>query len=123
MAIVSDWLEQANQQLLAIKNLPAGWDSYGAYPPDAAIIDSGSRLLLAIAQEKGVPKPHVVPTNSGGVQFEWESGQRYFEIKIVDPFTVHFLFEDREARESVEDAMNIDDHLEELIAYIRRAAD
>jgi hypothetical protein len=66
-------------------------------------------------------KPYVNPTRNGGVQFEWEKGQRYFEIEIVDKGAATYLYCDDDAH--VEEKGSIfeeEDPLEPMRDYIRK---
>ncbi|HQU41442.1 MAG: hypothetical protein B7Z73_02295 [Planctomycetia bacterium 21-64-5] len=91
-----NWLPQAMRQLKAIENLPDGWDSQGAARPEGRIVRQGGNVLAALlAVEKSLPKPYIHPTPSGGVQFHWESGQRYLEIELTEVDCGQFYFVDR----------------------------
>jgi hypothetical protein len=91
------WLATALDQLAAIRQLPPGWDSHGADAPIKDIVDTAERLLKRLCQESpGWSPPHVHPTRSGGVQFEWELSGRYFEIE-VDADGTQFFFQDESA--------------------------
>ena len=59
------------------------------------------------------------PTPAGGVQFEWEAGQRYFEIEIVGERAAECLYCDDAAH--VEETGNLfeEESLEQVVAYIR----
>lgn len=115
-----DWLEEAVKQLQAIKALPAGWDSYDARRPDARILHSAVCMLAALSQVEGVEKPHVNPTRDGGVQFEWEAGDRYFELEVVAERAATYLYCNDAV--GVEETGNVfeDESLEPVLDYIRR---
>jgi hypothetical protein len=53
-----------------LADLKPGWDSYGALPVEADIVDRGRRLL-ALIKEVGLPEPHMIPTPDGGVSIGW----------------------------------------------------
>lgn len=94
----STWIRDATAQLRAIMDLRAGWDSNGAEPPDPSIVTGALALLQCLVGDARVPKPHINPTPSGGVQFEWERGDRYFEIELVSPTEAHGYFADPDSR-------------------------
>ena len=114
------WFDQAVRQLQAIERLPDGWDSHGAGRPDLKTIQSALNVLAAMAlHEETLTKPQINPTPSGGVQFDWESGPRYFEIEFVDPLTAEYYLVDREARTETEGELHVGDSLNEIIGYAR----
>ena len=114
------WLSFVRKQLQAIKSLPDGWDSYGAPRPDARLVAAARGLIECVAQAADLPQPHVNPTRSGGVQFEWESAGRYFEIEVTRQCAAEYLYCDDAAH--VEETGNLfaEEPLEEVLAFIRR---
>jgi len=114
-----DWIPFVEKQLNAIASLPDGWDSHGAPRPDARLVESARGLIRCLAEVDDLPQPHVNPTPAGGVQFEWEAGQRYFEIEIVGERAAEYLYCDDAAH--VEETGNLfeGELLEQVIAYIR----
>jgi hypothetical protein len=116
------WLPQAIRQLNAIEGLPDGWDSHGGARPDQNIVRSAHALIVGLANaDRSLLKPHVNPTPSGGVQFHWESGSRYFEIELIDPQTAVFYFADPDQRKEVEGELHVGDPLEAVLEYARTA--
>jgi hypothetical protein len=115
-----DWLPFVWKQLEAIESLPGGWDSYGAPSPDANLVASARRFVDCLSQVADLPQPHVNPTRNGGVQFEWEAGERYFELEIVAENAAEYLYCDYVAR--AEETGNVfeGESLDEVLAYIRR---
>ncbi len=90
-------LSCARKQLEVLRNLSAGWDSRGGQAPDPEIVREADALLDEMASSSDIPPPHIHPTPGGGVQFEWESGSRYFEIEWIDPITIQYYYEDKDA--------------------------
>lgn len=122
-APTESWLYQVFRQLQAIENLPDGWDSHGGPSPDSKLVESGCALIAAVSRgDAGLAKPHVHPTPSGGVQFHWESGQRYFEIEIIDPLSAHYYFVDPATGTEAEGDLHVGDSLEEVLHYARCVA-
>ncbi|MEE8450332.1 MAG: hypothetical protein V3R99_00405 [Thermoguttaceae bacterium] len=119
-SIRCDWWEEAVEQLQAIKGLQAGWDSHGAPSPDTNKLEAGRGLLGCLCEYAGLPRPHVNPTRDGGVQFEWEAGDRYFELEVVAERAATYLYCDDAA--GVEETGNVfeDESLEPVLGYIRR---
>lgn len=92
------WLGDAMRQLDAIEKLPDGWDSHDSSRPEMAVVRKGAKLLALLWEaDARLPKPHIAPTPSGGVQFCWESGHCYLEIEVLDRDLAQFYFVDREA--------------------------
>ena len=67
--------------LAAIRKLTAlrdGWDSHGGIAPTHESMDAARRAVYALREHP----PQVVPTSTGGVQFEWHEGGVEFEIEF-----------------------------------------
>jgi hypothetical protein len=114
------WLPFVRKQLEAIAALPEGWDSYGGASPDPRLVWAAQSLIECLAQAPGLPQPHVNPTPSGGVQFEWEVGDRYFEVEVVAERAATYLYCDDAA--GVEETGNIFEleSLEPVLDFVRR---
>lgn len=116
-----DWMAEAIRQLQAIEGLPAGWDSRGGGRPDAPTVRNAQKLLLAMAiADASLTKPHIHPTPSGGVQFHWECGPRYFEIELIDPRSAQFYFVDRQMQTEAEGQLHLGDLLDEVVGFAHR---
>ena len=113
------WLPFVGEQLQAMASLPEGWDSHGASRPDVRLIVSAQGLIECLAQVPDLPQPHVNPTRNGGVQFEWDAGERYFELEIVAERAATYLYSDEAAR--IEETGDVfeEDSLELVLGYIR----
>ena len=112
------WLSEVREQLQAIESLPDGWDSYGAPSPDPHFVACGRRFIERLARVPNLPQPYVNPTRNGGVQFEWEVGERYFELEIVAERAAEYFYRDDIAH--MEETGNVfkEDSLEQVLAYI-----
>ena len=119
---VVSWLPEVLAQLQAIAVLPEGWDSYGASSPDINKLKAAWCLLLCLCEDTGLPRPHVNPTPSGGVQFEWELGERYFELEIVAERAATYLYCDDDAHLEETGDVFEEESLEPMLAYIRKVA-
>jgi hypothetical protein len=101
-----DWFERAVRQLLAIKRLPDGWDSHGARRPDDRTVHRARAMLESLAAaDNRLAMPAIDPTPSGGVQFVWEFGPRYFEVELVDPFKARYYYVDVDLKTEEEGAL------------------
>lgn len=75
------------QELEMIRQLPPNWDSYGGIPPSGETVEHAYSVLgeLKTAVEvKGMrlPEPDVSPGAKGTIQFEWDLGQKAFELSF-----------------------------------------
>lgn len=115
-----DWLDTAREQLEAIGELTAGWNSYGADPPDAAAIQGAWSLLQSLHRTGVIPKPHLYPTPSGGIQLEWESAGHYLEIELLGETKAKYFFSDADGRYETEGFLEQDKPLDDVIKLICR---
>jgi hypothetical protein len=70
------------RRLREISQLPSGWDGDKSPPLTAFALASGIRAIEILAESLPVT-PHVAPVLGGGVQFEAEIGQKYFELEVL----------------------------------------
>ncbi len=89
---LGNWWSEAEEQFAAIRELPVNWDGDGANRPAPSIVDSTRALLSSLSTL--VTKPAIHPTRSGGIQLEWENGDRYFEIEVLSPALASYFFRD-----------------------------
>jgi hypothetical protein len=119
----ASWLPSVLEQLQTIAALPDGWDSYGASAPDANKVEAAWSLIYCLCKNTDLPKPSVNPTRNGSVQFEWETGDRYFELEVVAERAATFLYCDEVAHvEETGDLFEEDDALEPVRDFVRKAA-
>ncbi|MFA5905261.1 MAG: hypothetical protein WC836_15110 [Desulfobacula sp.] len=86
--------EKVEERISEFSTYKSQWDSYNAKPPNNKILkfalnfyrDICSVLML---HEIDIPETFVVPTTSGGVQFEWTVKERELEIELsgVDKYS------------------------------------
>jgi hypothetical protein len=88
------WWPAAEKQFQALAALADNWDGDGASALDPKLVEAARKLLRALVAEQIFSKPHIYPTRSGGVQLEWERGERYFEIEVVSPTAVELYYVD-----------------------------
>jgi hypothetical protein len=115
-----DWLPFVHKQLQAIESLPDGWDSYGAPRPNSSFLKGARNLIDCLSQAPGIPKPYVNPTRNGGVQFEWEAGERYFELEVVAERAATYYWRDRSKADQKEGMVFEGEPLDTVVEYVRR---
>lgn len=77
------WVYEVLSGIKRLAMLPANWDSYGAHTIQSDAARRGLILLAEVMQHDS-PAPSIVPTSTGGVQFEWHRLGIDLEIEI-DP--------------------------------------
>ena len=75
------WAMHVMQAMQTALQLPSNWNSYGASRVDARIAEAALRLLFSIMEREGIA-PDVIPTNRGGIQFEWHYPDLDVEITV-----------------------------------------
>lgn len=95
------WISHIAEVLSSYIWLPNNWDSYGARGTDFKCILVAIQILARIVDEH-TPKPSVVPTTQGGVQFEWHVNGIDLEIEIQPSFRLFAAFEDHQLQEEWE---------------------
>ena len=83
-------LQQPIDQILGFRDLPENWDSYGSRSIDDRAIACSLVLLIQAELEKA-DAPHVCPVPGGGVQLEWQAGQRALELEALPDGSAQFL--------------------------------
>ena len=81
------------KELVELCSLEADWDSHGAPP----ISMSAGMFGLTVLQQVMLPRtpiPEIVPSSSGGVQFEWHEGDIDLELHISAPYECELWFDD-----------------------------
>jgi len=94
-------LDRVNSQLQAIASLNNTTFEYSV--PDTNIIKLAEEFIMNIIDF--VPAPHINPTPSGGIQFEWESGPLYLEVEIEENGSIVYFWCDKNAK--IEDTGSI----------------
>lgn len=83
------------QDIGRLMALGKNWDSYGAPPIDPYIAIAAMRFWL-MNFGAGFPKPWVVPTNEGGIQFEWHKGGLDVEAEFRSRNEILGYYSDKE---------------------------
>ncbi len=114
------WLPTVTKQLRAIEQLTPGWDSNGADPPNPRILRAAHTLIVCLCEAGLIAKPHVNPTRNGGVQLEWESPLRYFELDVDCEQSAAYFFQDEIEGAEVEGRVSVGERLEPILEFVRR---
>src|SRR6266571_2089414 len=81
-AIHARWLAPTIEQILPLFDLKENWNSYGAPPIDPGAIGFALAFLVN-AMQVDTPRPAVVPSPSGGLQFEWHEQGVDLEVEAL----------------------------------------
>ena len=85
---INEQYEQVFRTIGQLVNLPENWDSYGGKPINEHCINSTLKILQYLLEFRDIngieiPAPFVAPLSSGGLQIEWEEGDRYLQIDLL----------------------------------------
>ena len=110
---------RAVYRAIELRQLPKGWNSYGAEPvSDAAFVRTVTFLCEYVVA--GVPGPSLVPTVRGGLQIEWHRCGVDIEVEVNPEGSVFWCAADRRTGEEVEASLAGDD--ESVRDWLLRAA-
>ena len=99
------WLPEVSSQLNKLLELPRNWDSYGADPIEAPIVESARGLLVTLAERFDLPRPFIAPTPNGGILLEWRTGSRELEVELVSRDAASYVFSDEHTGQECEGAI------------------
>lgn len=116
---------QAFQRIGRFARLPENWDSYAAKAIDRECISRGVSIFKELVKLRSVAEvqiaaPFVAPLSSGGIQIEWEEGERYLEVSITpDPLSVDYFATDKakEGQLTLEGSLRSTSALKELVTW------
>lgn len=77
------WVQSVLDQITELSTLAEGWDSYGARQLDANTALRAVQFIVKRAYPD-LPRPSVVPTTDGGIQFEWHTRGVDLEIAFSE---------------------------------------
>jgi hypothetical protein len=80
-AVPVSWAGSVFLRLQQLREYPKNWDSYGGRPLTTAAY-LGAHDLLGRIMFQRFPKPSIVPTGRGGVQFEWHKKGSHLEVYV-----------------------------------------
>jgi len=113
------WAPSVAHALRQLRDLPPGWDSYGAHRVQEGAVHSAFEILWAIADDPQLPQPSIVPTSAGGLQIEWHRPGVDLELEIApngNAFEMS-VSEGEAARE-----ISLSNNLAPFVAEVRRLA-
>lgn len=116
---------QAFQRIGRFVRFPENWDSYAAKAIDRECISRAVSIFKELVKfrfvaEVQIPAPFVAPLSSGGIQIEWEEGERYLEVSITpDPPSVDYFATDKakEGQLTLEGSLWSTSALKELLTW------
>mgnify|MGYP001571215199 CR=1 FL=1 len=90
------WEAEAYRHTLALKDLPDNWDRPRSSKPTRQAINSALTFIERVAALDLVvlSTPFVAPMSHGGVQLEWEHGQRQLDVELLPDGTARFVISD-----------------------------
>ena len=86
---VNSLIEKAIDDLDALSTLPIDWDSYGSPKISEDLIMAAKSFLYQLEFEFIAPR--VVPISGGGIQLEWQMGERELELEFIDSDNIGYL--------------------------------
>jgi len=87
---VTSLIEKAIDDLDALSKLPIDWDSYGSPKISNDLIIAAKSFLYQLEYEF-IAAPRVVPISGGGIQLEWQMGERELELEFIDSDNIGYL--------------------------------
>lgn len=91
--IFGAWAIEPIRTALELATLEAGWDAEGSPPPTREAVRVAINIITVIAELDihDLPGPRIVPVPGGGVQLEWQLGDRYLEIEVAPDGSAGYL--------------------------------
>lgn len=83
--VLSEWESEAVRAALALKDLPDDWEASGSPKPTITAINGAIACIGNVANLgfEALTAPFVAPLPDGGVQLEWDHGDRRLEIEVL----------------------------------------
>ena len=101
------WWAGAIQRIGLLLDLPPGWDGHGAEPVDPQKAYYAVEVLQGLARP-GIPRPSIVPTVLGHLQFEWHINEIDLEIEVKSQVNISVYYEDLRSGEEREYELDYD---------------
>ena len=83
--VLSEWESEAVRAALALKDLPDNWEASGSPKPSVTAINEAIACIGNVAGLgcEALKAPFIAPMSDGGVQLEWDHGDRHLEIEVL----------------------------------------
>ena len=95
------WVLPTLQAIAGLCRLDRDWDSYGGLPVRTDQLQSALTFIQYLSG-CDIPTPMVVPTNDGGIQFEWDLPAAEIEIRTAPGRHISSCIEGRNGRPTSE---------------------
>lgn len=92
---VPEWWQSAIQRIAYLLQLTENWDGYGALAVKQQNAFYAVQILQQISRPR-IPRPSIVPTVRGNLQFEWHMHGIDFEFEVISPTRIWVSFEDHQ---------------------------
>jgi len=84
-----DWVVAMLQRIDAFTQLESGWNGPGSRRVTASRIEAAQELMRRLYERypDAIPEgaiPSFVPTSAGGIEFDWEVGDRFLNVELVE---------------------------------------
>lgn len=103
------WLRKIDRRISDLMSLAPGWDGEGSVPVSCETALGAWQFVLShVAHE--TPEPQIVPTSSGGLQFEWHLLGITLELRFDPNEEASFYYEcagEHELEGSIGDDLNL----------------
>jgi hypothetical protein len=86
----------------------------------SSMVKAATDFLARLCETPSIPRPYIYPTPSGGVQFEWESDEQYFEMELVSDRVAVYLYRDDAAGVEEEGDVCRADMVARTAKYLKR---
>jgi len=83
-------LRAAHSALRELADLPMDWDGYGSPPINREALETAAALAERLGLEKW-PRTSIGPVPGGGIQFEWQVGERGLELEVLPDGGIAYL--------------------------------
>jgi hypothetical protein len=112
------WVMEAAKKLEALGRLPAGWDSHGGRPLNAASRELAVSVLGWLENEH-LPVPAVVLGPNGTVQLEWRAKGKELDVELCGDSAINFVKESPEGElEEGRTDRNLQERLKKLTRWL-----
>lgn len=99
-------------ELERLKNLKQDWDSYGANPPSADVIEKIKNALCLLESNNVLPT-RLDPSADGGIGIVFRNGEKYGHIEFTNDGTILACFYDGQC--SINEIVNIGKIIYEVV--------